>query len=147
MSSMLSSYSSSSSPSRVVFLFLLVIATTLVREILCGKDYYKLLGVDRQADERTLKKAYRREAMKHHPDKGGSEEKFAEIGHAYEVLTDKEKRQIYDQYGEEGLKQHTDGGGGGGGGGGCGGGGAAPSQPETASSECFPTVRMSCILQ
>ena len=46
---MLSSYSSSSSPSRVVFLFLLVIATTFVREILCGKDYYKLLGVDRQA--------------------------------------------------------------------------------------------------
>ena len=52
----------------------------LVGEILCagGKDYYKVLGVDRQADDRTLKKAYRREAMKHHPDKGGSEEKFAE---------------------------------------------------------------------
>ena len=73
--------------------------------------------MDRQADDRTLKKAYRREAMKHHPDKGGSEEKFAEIGQAYEVLTDKEKRQIYDQYGEEGLKQREGGGGGGGGGG------------------------------
>ena len=84
----------------------------LVGEILCagGKDYYKVLGVDRQADDRTLKKAYRREAMKHHPDKGGSEEKFAEIGQAYEVLTDKEKRQIYDQYGEEGLKQREGGG-------------------------------------
>ena len=91
----------------------------LVGEILCagGKDYYKVLGVDRQADDRTLKKAYRREAMKHHPDKGGSEEKFAEIGQAYEVLTDTEKRQIYDQYGEEGLKQREGGGGGGGGGG------------------------------
>ena len=90
-----------------------------VGEILCagGKDYYKVLGVDRQADDRTLKKAYRREAMKHHPDKGGSEEKFAEIGQAYEVLTDTEKRQIYDQYGEEGLKQREGGGGGGGGGG------------------------------
>ena len=81
----------------------------LVGEILCagGKDYYKVLGVDRQADDRTLKKAYRREAMKHHPDKGGSEEKFAEIGQAYEVLTDKEKRQIYDQYGEEGCLLYT----------------------------------------
>ena len=86
-----------------------------VGEILCagGKDYYKVLGVDRQADDRTLKKAYRREAMKHHPDKGGSEEKFAEIGQAYEVLTDTEKRQIYDQYGDEGLKQREGGGGGG----------------------------------
>jgi len=112
-----SSFSSSLSSSSVFFVFLAMIV--LVGEILCagGKDYYKVLGVDRQADDRTLKKAYRREAMKHHPDKGGSEEKFAEIGQAYEVLTDKEKRQIYDQYGEEGLKQREGGGGGGGGGG------------------------------
>ena len=63
-----------------------------------GKDFYKILGVDRQADERTLKKAYRREAMKHHPDKGGSEEKFAEIGQAYEVLTDKEKKYLKEEH-------------------------------------------------
>jgi len=69
-----SSFSSSLSSSSVFF-FLLAMTIGFVGEILCagGKDYYKVLGVDRQADDRTLKKAYRREAMKHHPDKGGSE--------------------------------------------------------------------------
>ena len=87
---------------------------------------YKVLGIDRGADDRTLKKAYRSLALQHHPDKGGSEEKFAEISQAYDVLSDKDKRRVYDQYGEDGVKQHEQGGAPGGGfgnpGGGFGGG-------------------------
>ncbi|XP_078656892.1 dnaJ homolog subfamily B member 4-like isoform X1 [Branchiostoma floridae x Branchiostoma belcheri] len=84
-----------------------------------GKDYYKVLGISRDANEDQIKKAYRKMALKYHPDKNksaGAEEKFKEIAEAYEVLSDPKKREIYDQYGEEGLK-----GGGGGGGGGTGG--------------------------
>ena len=99
-----------------LFLILLQSVLSFSSTLAQGKDYYKLLNCDRSADERTLKKAYRREAMKHHPDKGGTEEKMAEISHAYEILSDKEKRQVYDQYGEEGLKRQEGGGGGGGGG-------------------------------
>jgi len=72
-----------------------------------GKDYYKLLGVARGASEAEIKKAYRKLAMKYHPDKNraaGAEEKFKEIGEAYDVLSDTRKKQIYDQCGEEGLK-------------------------------------------
>lgn len=72
-----------------------------------GKDYYKILGVSRSATDDELKKAYRKLALKYHPDKNKSpeaEEKFKEIGEAYDVLSDKRKRQIYDQLGEEGLK-------------------------------------------
>lgn len=74
-----------------------------------GKDYYKILGVDKGASEDELKKAYRRLAVKHHPDKNpdnraAAEEKFKEIAEAYDVLSDKDKREIYDMYGEEGLK-------------------------------------------
>ncbi|KAJ3762641.1 hypothetical protein F5878DRAFT_47670 [Lentinula raphanica] len=73
-----------------------------------GTDYYKLLGVGRDADEDAIKKAYKKMALKWHPDRnGGSEEsskKFKEISEAFEVLSDKNKRTIYDQFGEEGLK-------------------------------------------
>lgn len=72
-----------------------------------GKDYYKILGVPKSANDDTLKKAYRKLALKYHPDKNqtpGAEEKFKEIGEAYDVLSDQRKRQIYDQLGEEGLK-------------------------------------------
>lgn len=71
-----------------------------------GKDYYKILNVARTANDEDLKKAYRKLALKYHPDKNktpGAEERFKEIAEAYEVLSDKKKRQIYDQYGEEGL--------------------------------------------
>lgn len=72
-----------------------------------GKDYYKILGLARGVNEDDIKKAYRKMALKYHPDKNkapGAEEKFKEIAEAYEVLSDKRKREIYDQYGEEGLK-------------------------------------------
>jgi DnaJ family protein A protein 2 len=58
-----------------------------------------------------IKKAYRQKALKEHPDRGGDKEKFQAIQQAYEVLFDKEKRDLYDKYGEDGLKE---GGGGGG---------------------------------
>lgn len=67
--------------------------------------YYTLLGVERSADASELKKAYRKLAMKNHPDKGGDPEKFKEITAAYEVLSDPEKRQIYDEYGEDAIKE------------------------------------------
>jgi len=72
-----------------------------------GKDYYKILGVSQAATDEDLKKAYRKLALKYHPDKNksaGAEEKFKEIAEAYDVLSDPTKRQVYDKYGEEGLK-------------------------------------------
>ena len=76
-----------------------------------GKDYYKTLGLARSATNDDVKKAYRKMALKFHPDKNksaGAEERFKEIAEAYEVLSDKKKREIYDQYGEEGLKGEPD---------------------------------------
>ncbi|XP_023641601.1 dnaJ homolog subfamily B member 13 isoform X2 [Capsella rubella] len=73
-----------------------------------GVDYYKVLQVDRNAKDDDLKKAYRKLAMKWHPDKNpnnkkDAEAKFKQISEAYDVLSDPQKRAIYDQYGEEGL--------------------------------------------
>merc|ERR550532_340264 len=65
--------------------------------------FYKTLEVDKGASEPDIKKAYRKLAVKHHPDKGGDPEKFKEITKAYEVLSDPEKRAKYDKFGEEGL--------------------------------------------
>jgi len=65
-----------------------------------GKDYYKILGVEKNASEEDIKQAFRKLAHKHHPDKeGGDEAKFKEINEAYQVLGNKEKRQQYDQFG------------------------------------------------
>lgn len=72
-----------------------------------GKDFYKVLGVSNDSNEDEIKKAYRKLALKFHPDKNSdadAEDKFKEIAEAYEILTDPKKRTIYDQYGEEGLK-------------------------------------------
>jgi len=63
------------------------------------KDYYDVLGVPRTATADEIKKAFRKQARKHHPDAGGSEERFKEINEAYEVLSDDDKRKQYDQYG------------------------------------------------
>lgn len=81
------------------------------------KDFYKILEINKNANDDEIKKAYRKLALKYHPDKNkakGAEDRFKEIAEAYEVLSDKKKRDIYDQYGEEGLKGNPSGGGGGG---------------------------------
>ena len=75
--------------------------------------FYDILGVSPDADDSTLKKAYRKLALKYHPDKNpNAGEKFKEISMAYEVLADPDKRKLYDAHGEQGIKE---GGGGGGG--------------------------------
>lgn len=74
------------------------------------RDYYEILGLGRTASEAELKKAYRQLALKYHPDKNpgdhAAEESFKEAAEAYEALKDPEKRQIYDQFGHEGLKRN-----------------------------------------
>ncbi|GAA0166398.1 chaperone [Lithospermum erythrorhizon] len=77
-----------------------------------NSKYYDVLGVPKSAGQDELKKAYRKAAIKNHPDKGGDPEKFKEVTQAYEVLSDPVKREIYDQYGEEALKEGPRGGGG-----------------------------------
>ena len=78
------------------------------------RDYYEILNVSKDADVNTIKKAYRKVAMKYHPDKNpgdkDAEEKFKEAAEAYGILNDTEKRQRYDQFGHAGVNQ---GGGGG----------------------------------
>jgi curved DNA-binding protein len=82
------------------------------------KDYYDILGVDKTASEKEIKKAYRKLAAKYHPDKNpddpSAEEKFKEVGEAYEVLGDSEKRDLYDKVGKD-WKQYQRAGGNGGG--------------------------------
>jgi molecular chaperone DnaJ len=72
------------------------------------RDYYEILGVDRNADPEAIKKAYRKLALKHHPDRNGgsqeAEEKFKEATEAYEVLREPEKRARYDRFGHAGVK-------------------------------------------
>ena len=79
-------------------------------------DYYNLLGVSRDASEQELKRAYKKLAMKYHPDRNqgdkNAEKKFKEVSEAYEVLSDQNKRQAYDQFGHDGLDQRFGQGGG-----------------------------------
>ncbi|KAH6627172.1 hypothetical protein B0J18DRAFT_489921 [Chaetomium sp. MPI-SDFR-AT-0129] len=100
---------------KTVLLSLLMLAQVA----LCAEDYYKVLGVDKQASERQIKSAYRQLSKKYHPDKNPNDpsahDKFVQVSEAYEALSDAESRQIYDQYGHEGLKQRQQQGGGGGG--------------------------------
>ena len=71
------------------------------------RDYYEVLGVEKSASGQDIKKAYRRIAMKYHPDRNpddaNADEKFKEASEAYEILSDGEKRQAYDQYGHAGV--------------------------------------------
>ena len=76
-------------------------------------DYYKTLGVARNATADEIKKAFRKLARKHHPDTGGDEAKFKELNEAYEVLSDDKKRKLYDQYGTANENQIPHGWGGG----------------------------------
>ncbi len=83
---------------------------------MASKDYYSILGVSKNATDVDIKKAYRKLALEHHPDrnKGNkeSEEKFKEVTKAYEVLSDPQKRQTYDQFGEAAFQQGGPGAGG-----------------------------------
>lgn len=104
-------------------------------------DYYKVLGVPRNATDAQLKKAYRKLALKWHPDKNqdnrkAASEKFKEIGEAYAVLSDKKKRAVYDQYGAEGLKGGIPASGAGGAGG-AGPGGFQFNFSDQAASDIF----------
>ncbi|PPS00246.1 hypothetical protein GOBAR_AA20409 [Gossypium barbadense] len=99
-------------------LLFLLFALSLAIVAIAGKSYYDILQVPKGASDEQIKRAYRKLALKYHPDKNpGNEEankRFADINNAYEVLSDSEKRGIYDRYGEEGLKQHAASGGRGG---------------------------------
>src|SRR5688572_20597449 len=85
-----------------------------------AKDYYAVLGVKKNADEKEIRSAYRKLARKYHPDVNANdktaEAKFKEVSEAYEVLSDSEKRKMYDQYGDnwENLQNFSTNGGGGG---------------------------------
>ena len=83
----------------------------------CGEDYYRLLGVRRDASKEEIRRAFKKLSLKYHPDKNKNKknpekakEMFIKIANAYEVLNDDKLRQIYDQHGEEGVKQHQQGG-------------------------------------
>ncbi|RXN28947.1 dnaJ -like protein [Labeo rohita] len=81
----------------------------LILAVLAGRDFYKILGVSRSASIKDIKKAYRKLALQLHPDRNqddpNAQDKFADLGAAYEVLSDEGKRKQYDEYGEEGLKE------------------------------------------
>ena len=101
-------------------------------------DYYDLLGTARDADPDTLKRAYRRMARQYHPDVNkdpGAEDKFKEIGRAYEVLSDPQTRARYDQFGEAGL-----------GGGGAPDMGVVPVKAMTCASTSPSTSKRRCLV-
>ncbi|KAL4918137.1 hypothetical protein BDW62DRAFT_68368 [Aspergillus aurantiobrunneus] len=91
-----------------------VVAVLLVQLVLAAEDYYKILGLDKSASEKDIKRAYRTLSKQFHPDKNpgddSAREKFVEIAEAYEVLSTPNTRKIYDQYGHEGVEQHRQGG-------------------------------------
>ena len=78
------------------------------------RDFYEVLGVDRNADDKKIKTAYRKLAKKYHPDMNPNDEnakkKFEEVGEAYAVLSDPEKRKMYDQFGMAAFDQAAGGG-------------------------------------
>jgi len=80
-----------------------------------AKDYYQILGLTKSASEAEIKKAYRKLALQYHPDRNkgdkAAEDKFKEVTKAYEVLSDPQKKQTYDQFGEAAFEQGAGGGG------------------------------------
>jgi len=102
----------------------MLVCLALLQLVAAGRhtEYYDRLGVDTGASDKQLKKAFRKMSLKYHPDKNKdnkeeAEKKFMQVNEAYEVLSDSEKREIYDRHGEEGVKENAKRGGGGGGGG------------------------------
>ncbi|EEH49150.1 uncharacterized protein PADG_05229 [Paracoccidioides brasiliensis Pb18] len=100
----------------LAFPFLVGISLLVLLPVVLGaEDYYKILGLDRKASERDIKRAYRTLSKKFHPDKNpgndSAHQKFVDIAEAYDVLSTSSTRKIYDQYGHEGLQQHKQGGG------------------------------------
>lgn len=96
---------------RLLALFLFAVAA-----LAKGRDFYKILGIKKSATKTEIKKAFRKLSTQYHPDRNkekGATEKFQDISAAYEVLSDDEKRRIYDSHGEEGVNQAGQGGGGG----------------------------------
>lgn len=92
----------------MIFSASIVIFLSFFVAVFCASDYYKILGVSRGASSADIKRAYRKLSLKYHPDKNPSEDaskKFAEIANAYSVLSDDDKRRVYDQGGEEAVKQ------------------------------------------
>ncbi|EPB70699.1 thioredoxin [Ancylostoma ceylanicum] len=96
-------------PMRIPLLFLVLIVAVIADE-----DYYKLLGIERDADDRTIRKAFKKLAIQKHPDKNkdnpNAHAEFVKINKAYEVLKDEETRKKYDQFGEKGLEDGFQGG-------------------------------------
>jgi DnaJ homolog subfamily A member 2 len=72
-----------------------------------NSKYYELLELTSSASSNDLRKAYKKLLLKHHPDKGGDPKKFQELQNVYEVLSDPDRKELYDKYGEDGLKSHT----------------------------------------
>ena len=95
------------------------------------RSYYDVLGVAKDADEKVLKSAFRKKAMEYHPDRNKgcaeSEAKFKEMSEAYEVLSDPQRRAVYDRFGKQGLN-------------GAGGGGASNGRPEDIFRDVFGDV-------
>jgi curved DNA-binding protein CbpA len=97
----------------VQLLLVPLLSTLITLEVALAKDYYDILGVKRSAKDRDIKRAFRKLALKYHPDKNkeaDAEKKFMEIAKAYEVLSDPDKRKKYDQFGEAAFENGGQGG-------------------------------------
>jgi DnaJ-class molecular chaperone len=95
---------------RVIIVCLLYSLAMMVEIALCEKDYYKTLGIKKDATDREVKKAFRKLALKYHPDKSsepGAEEKFRQVAEAYEVLRDPDRRRQYDQMGHSSFRKDS----------------------------------------
>lgn len=97
-----------------LFIILVIISAYLV-SVQCAEDYYRILGIQKNADDSQIKKAFKKLSLKYHPDKNRDNEEaakkeFVKVAKAYEVLIDPENRKVYDQFGEEGLKRKEQGG-------------------------------------